>query len=197
MALFHLTATQIKRSEGQSVIASAAYRSGEKLHSEYYGEDSDYSRKKGVISSEILLPSHAPPEYADRETLWNAVEKVERGKNAQLAYSFEISLQNEFSLEENMALARQFLQEQFVSRGMTVDVSFHEKECEDGGTPNPHFHFLCPIRPMEQDGTWGIKQRREYVLDEEGKRISRYRSLTSIPSVPILVSWEGRYDGIG
>ena len=84
MALFHLTATQIKRSEGQSVIASAAYRSGEKLHSEYYGEDSDYSRKKGVINSEILLPSHAPPEYADRETLWNAVEKVERGKNAQL-----------------------------------------------------------------------------------------------------------------
>ena len=54
---------------------------------------------------------------------------------------------------------------------MTVDVSFHEKECEDGGTPNPHFHFLCPIRPMEQDGTWGIKQRREYVLDEEGNRI--------------------------
>ena len=171
MALFHLTATQIKRSEGQSVIASAAYRSGEKLHSEYYGEDSDYSRKKGVISSEILLPSHAPPEYADRETLWNAVEKVERGKNAQLAYSFEISLQNEFSLEENMALARQFLQEQFVSRGMTVDVSFHEPEREEGGTPNPHFHFLCPIRPMNPDGTWGFKQHRVYRLDKDGNRI--------------------------
>ena len=80
-------------------------------------------------------------------------------------------MQNEFSLEENIALAREFLFREFVSRGMTVDVSFHEKECEDGGTPNPHFHFLCPIRPMEQDGTWGIKQRREYVLDEEGNRI--------------------------
>ena len=99
------------------------------------------------------------------------MKKAERGKNAQLAYSFEISLQNEFSLEENIALAREFLFREFVSRGMTVDVSFHEKECEDGGTPNPHFHFLCPIRPMEQDGTWGIKQRREYVLDEEGNRI--------------------------
>ena len=97
--------------------------------------------------------------------------KAERGKTAQLAYSFEISLQNEFSLEENIALARKFLLEQFVSRGMTVDVSFHEKEHEDGGTPNPHFHFLCPIRPIEQDGTWGIKQRREYVLDEDGNRI--------------------------
>ena len=171
MALFHFTVTQTKRSKGQSAIASAAYRSGEKLYSEYYGEYSDYTRKGGVICSDILLPPHAPKEYADRQTLWNAVEKAERGKNAQLAYSFEISLQNEFSLEENIALAREFLFREFVSRGMTVDVSFHEKECEDGGTPNPHFHFLCPIRPMEQDGTWGIKQRREYVLDEEGNRI--------------------------
>ena len=171
MALFHFTVTQTKRSKGQSAIASAAYRSGEKLYSEYYGEYSDYTRKRGVICSDILLPPHAPKEYADRQTLWNAVEKAERGKNAQLAYSYEISLQNEFSLEENIALAREFLFREFVSRGMTVDVSFHEKECEDGGTPNPHFHFLCPIRPMEQDGTWGIKQRREYVLDEEGNRI--------------------------
>ena len=72
-------------------MAAAAYRAGEKLHSEYYGEDSDYTRKGGVICSEILLPSHAPPEYADRETLWNAVEKAERGKKAQLACSFDIS----------------------------------------------------------------------------------------------------------
>ena len=56
------------------------------MYSEYYGEYSDYTRKGGVICSAILLPSHAPPEYADRQTLWNAVEKAERGKNAQLAY---------------------------------------------------------------------------------------------------------------
>ena len=105
MAIFHFTVTQTKRSKGQSAIASAAYRSGERLYSEYYGEYSDYTRKGGVICSDILLPSHAPKEYADRQTLWNAVEKAERGKNAQLAYSFEISLQNEFSLEENIALA--------------------------------------------------------------------------------------------
>ena len=82
MALFHLSVTQTKRSAGQSAIASAAYRSGERLYSEYYGEYSDYTRKGGVICSDILLPSHAPPEYADRQTLWNAVEKAERGKNA-------------------------------------------------------------------------------------------------------------------
>ena len=88
MALFHFTVDQMKRSEGQSAIASAAYRSGERLYSEYYGEYSDYTRKGGVICSDILLPSHAPPEFADRQTLWNAVELVERGKKAQLAYSF-------------------------------------------------------------------------------------------------------------
>ena len=92
IALFHFHVTQIKRSAGQSAVAAAAYRAGEKLHSEYYGEISDYTRKGGVICSEILLPSHAPPEYADRETLWNAVEKAERGKKAQLAYSFDIAL---------------------------------------------------------------------------------------------------------
>ena len=171
MALFHLSVTQTKRSAGQSAIASAAYRAGARLYSEYYGEYSDYTSKGGVICSDILLPSHAPPEYADRQTLWNAVEKAERGKNAQLAYSFDIALQNEFSLEENIALARQFLLENFVSRGMVVDFAVHQPDREDGGIPNPHFHVLCPIRPIEQDGKWGLKQRRVYELDEDGNRI--------------------------
>ena len=171
MALFHLSVTQTKRSAGQSAIASAAYRSGEKLHSEYYGEDSDYTRKGGVICSEILLPSYAPSSFSDRETLWNAVEKAERGKNAQLAYSFDIALQNEFSMEENIDLARQFLLDNFVSRGMVVDFAIHSPDKEDGGIQNPHFHVMCPIRPIEPNGKWGNKQRREYVLDEDGNRI--------------------------
>ena len=147
-------------------MAAAAYRAGEKLHSKYYGEDSDYTRKGGVICSEILLPPQAPPSFSDRETLWNAVEKVERGKRAQLAYSFDIALQNEFSMEENINLARQFLLDNFVSRGMVVDFAIHSPDKEDGGISNPHFHVMCPIRPIEQDGKWGNKQRREYVLDE-------------------------------
>ena len=184
MALFHLSVTQTKRSAGQSAIASAAYRAGERLYSEYYGEYSDYTRKGGVICSDILLPSHAPPEYADRQTLWNAVEKAERGKNAQLAYSFDIALQNEFTIEENIALARQFLLDNFVSRGMTVDVAFHEKETEDGGIPNPHFHFLCPMRPMNPDGTWSFKQHRVYWLDEDGNRIRDQNSKFLFDAVP-------------
>ncbi len=171
IALFHFHVAQVKRSAGQSAIASAAYRAGEKLYSEYYGEVSDYTRKGGVICSGILLPSHAPPEYSDRQTLWNAVEKAERGKKAQLAYSFDIALQNEFSLEENIALARQFLSEYFVSRGMIVDFAIHQPDKEDSGISNPHFHVLCPIRPLDEHGRWGNKQRREYLLDEHGERI--------------------------
>ena len=89
MALFHFHVGQVKRSKGQSAVAAAAYRAGEKLYSEYYGEASDYTQKGGVICSEILLPPQAPADYKNRETLWNAVEKAERGKKAQLAYSFD------------------------------------------------------------------------------------------------------------
>lgn len=167
--LFHFHATQVKRSAGQSVVAAAAYRAGEKLYSDYYGEVADYTRKGGVVCSEILLSAHAPPEYADRQTLWNAVEKVERGKKAQLAYSFDIALQNEFTLEENVALARQFLLENFVSKGMIVDFAVHAPEKD--GIPNPHFHVLSPIRPLKENGEWGAKQHREYLLDEHGNRI--------------------------
>ena len=166
MALYHFHVGQVKRSAGQSAIQSAAYRAGERLCSERYGEYSDYTRKGGVVYTEILLPPHAPREYADRQTLWNAVEAAERGKNAQLAYSFDIALQNEFALEENIALARRFLLDNFVSRGMIADVAVHQPDRE-GGIENPHFHVLCPIRPLNQDGSWGAKQRRVY--RENGK----------------------------
>ena len=170
MALYHFHLEQIKRSKSQKAMAAAAYRAGEKLYSDYYGEVCDYSRKGGVVHSEILLPDHAPREYADRQTLWDAVENAERAKNAQLAHSFDIALQNEFSMEENIALARQFVMEQFVARGMIADLAVHMPD-KDGGIENPHFHVMCPIRPLNPDGTWGIKQRKEYILDENGDRV--------------------------
>jgi len=123
------------------------------------------------MHTEILLPSHAPIEYSNREILWNAVEKVEQHPKAQLAYSFDIALQNEFSLEENIALAREFLQTHFVSRGMIADFAVHLPDPKEGGISNPHFHVLCPIRPLKEDGTWDAKQHRVYELDEEGNRI--------------------------
>ncbi len=109
MALFHFNTKQIKRSQGNSAISSAAYISGRKLHSEYYGEYADYRHKGGVVYHEILLPDHAPRKYADQEVLWNAVEFTEKHKRAQLAYAFNITLQNELSPEENKALAMRFV----------------------------------------------------------------------------------------
>ena len=152
------------------MIAAAAYRAGERLHSSYYNEEADYTKKKGVVYKEILLPSHVPRKYADRETLWNAVEKVEEHPKAQLAYSYDIALQNELTLEENIDLAKRFLQEQFVSRGMICDFAVHMPDPK-GGFPNPHFHVLCPIRPFNMDGSWGSKQKREYTFDKNGRRI--------------------------
>ena len=171
MAQYHFHVTQIKRSAGQSAIASAAYRAGERLYSDYYGEWSDYTRKGGVLHSEILLPENAPAAYADRQTLWNAVEQKEKHKKAQLAYSFDIALQNELTEEENITLARRFVQECLVSRGMICDLAVHRPAPKEGKDPNPHFHVMATMRPLNPDGSWGEKQRREYVLDENGERI--------------------------
>ena len=118
-----------------------------------------------------MLPPNAPEAYLDRAALWNAVEKCEKHPKAQLAYSFDIAMQNELTLEENMELARKFVQEQFVANGMIADLAFHTPDKEKGGIPNPHFHVMTTMRPLNPDGTWGQKQRREYVLDEDGNRV--------------------------
>ena len=109
LADFHFQVKHIKRSAGQSAVACAAYRACEKLHSDYYNETNDYSRKGGLIHSEIDLPEHVPKEYADREYLWNSVERAEKRKDAQLAYSFDFALMNEFTIKENITIARRFI----------------------------------------------------------------------------------------
>lgn len=184
MALYHFHVEQIKRSEGRTAVASAAYRAGEKLHNLWDGETHDYTRKGGVILTEIFLPEHAPKRLSDRYTLWNEVEQVEKRADAQLAYSFDIALQNEFSLDENIALAREYVQEYFVSDGMIVDLAVHQPDREEGGIQNPHFHVLVPIRSLNKDGTWGAKQHRVYRLDEDGNRIKKESGGWEFDAVP-------------
>ena len=111
------------RSRGQSSVESAAYRAGERLEGRYYGKIADYTAKGGVICSEILAPDYVPEPFHNREYLWNAVEEIEKHHKAQLAYSFDFALQNEFSLEENITIARQFVLENFEAKGMIVDTS--------------------------------------------------------------------------
>jgi hypothetical protein len=183
MAIYHLHMQIISRGAGKSAVAAAAYRSGDALTNENEGTHFDYSRKGGIIHSEILLPTNAPREFADRSTLWNAVEKIEKASNAQLAREIEIALPIELSTEQNIALARRYVQQIYVEKGMAADVCVHAPDKE---TPNPHAHIMLTMRPFNEDGTWGAKQRKEYILDEQGNKIydkaKRQYACRSVPS---------------
>ena len=168
MACYHFTLKQVSRGKGASAVAKAAYHSGERLSDAYYGTVHDYTKKAGIVYKEIFLPPHAPEHLKDRETLWNEVEQVEKNKRAQLANNFEIALMNEFSMEDNILLAKAFVKEQFVARGMIADVAIHDPPRKQGEEANPHIHVMCPMRPLNEDGTWGVKQKKEIVLDENG-----------------------------
>lgn len=166
MAIYHCSIKIIKRSEGRSAVAAAAYRSGEKLINEWDGMTHDYTRKGGIVHSEIMLPDHAPPELQDRATLWNSTEQSEKSGKAQLAREIEIALPIELDRQEQLALVRAYVRDTFVAAGMCADFAVHDKE--DG---NPHAHIMLTLRPLEPDGTWGAKCRKEYLLDENGQRI--------------------------
>ncbi len=184
MALYHFHVEPVKRTDGRTAVASAAYRAGEKLLNLWDGETHDYRKKGGVIYTEIILPDHAPRRFYDRSTLWNELEQVEKRADAQLCYSFDLSLQNELSMEENIAMAKEFVEKYFVADGMIADFAVHAPDKEPGGIPNPHFHVLTPIRPLNADGTWGAKQRREYRLDENGQRIKKENGQWDFNAVP-------------
>ncbi len=159
--------TVMSRSDGKSAVASSAYQSCSKLFSEYDGKTKNYTYKwHELFHQEIMLPSNAPPEYADRQTLWNAVEAVEKNWNSQLARRFRMALPREVPSDQYVEMVRKYCQEQFVSKGMICDFAIHDK-----GDGNPHVHFLLTLRSMDEQGRWCPKCRKEYILDEEGKRI--------------------------
>ncbi len=137
----------VQRSRRQSAVAAAAYQSGDRLFSEYDQRQKSYSEKQGIVHTEILLPDNAPPEYADRNTLWNAVEAVENQWNSQLARRFIMALPRELSREEQIRLMREYCQAQFVSKGMIADVAIHDK-----GDGNPHAHI--PTGPPMWASMW-------------------------------------------
>ena len=156
----------VQRSKGKSAVAAAAYRSGTKLVNEWDGMTHDYTRKGGIVHSEILLPAHAPPEFQDRSTLWNSVEQIEKSSNSQLAREIEVALPVELSRDQQLALVRSYVQDNFVSAGMCADFALHDK-----GDGNPHAHILLTVRPLTETGAWGAKCRKVYDLDERGQRI--------------------------
>ena len=186
IAIYHCSIKIVSRGKGKSAVAAAAYRSGEKLMNEWDGLTHDYTKKGGVVHSEILLPAHAPPAFSDRSTLWNSVELSEKSNNAQLAREAEIALPVELSREEQTRLVREYCSSQFVSRGMIADFNLH-----DTGGGNPHAHILLTMRPLDEKGAWLPKSKKEYVLDENGERIRLPSGRYKTRKVD-LVDWNNR-----
>lgn len=152
MAQYHLTVKIISRAAGKSVVAAAAYRACIQLQDNSIGKSFDYSNKKDNVHSEILAPDNAPSWVTDREVLWNEVENIEKRKDAQLAREVEVSLPIEFSMEQNVNLIREYVNDNFVAKGMIADINIHNK---DG---NPHAHILLTLRDITPEG-FGQKNR--------------------------------------
>ena len=159
----------ISRGKSKSAVASAAYISCEKLTNEWDGITHDYHNKKGLLHSQIYLPENVPIELKDRATLWNSVELNEKAINAQLARNFIIALPKELSVEENKKLITDFIKENFVSKGMIVDLAIHNEN--DEGNNNIHAHIMTTLRPINEKEEWQPKSRKEYILDENGEKI--------------------------
>lgn len=156
MAMYHLNVRYFSRRRGQSAVAAASYRSGQRLYDRYYGELHDFTVKGGIVHTMILLPENAPPEFSDRETLWNSVEHAEKYRNSRLAREVEAALPTELTLEEQVRMTERYVTANFVDKGMIADVAIHDK-----GDGNPHVHILLTTREVGFDG-FNPKKNREW-----------------------------------
>jgi hypothetical protein len=157
VAIYRLSAQIVKRSAGRSVTAAAAYRAGIAVPDARSGQTFDYTRRQGVVHTEILVPPDTPDWMLDRAQLWNAVEAAEKRKDAQLARELQLALPHELSAEQRLALALDFVRAEFVARGMIADVAVHLPD-RRGDERNHHAHVLLTLRVITGDG-FGPKAR--------------------------------------
>ncbi|MGV1816885.1 Ti-type conjugative transfer relaxase TraA, partial [Rhizobium rhizogenes] len=152
MAIYHLSMKPIARSGGRSAVASAAYRAAVKLTNERDGLTHDFTRKRGVEHSEIVLPDGAQADWAlDRSALWNAVEHAEKRSDARVAREFELALPHELSSDERLSLTRDFARELANRYGAAVDFAIHHPQGESD-IRNFHAHVLMTTRTVGPDG---------------------------------------------
>ncbi len=177
MAIYHLRLKVISRSLGQtggggrkSVVAAAAYRSGQRLYDDSQGRWFQYD-KPDVVHTEILAPEGSPAWVFDRQTLWNMVERAEKRKDAQLTREVEITLPRELTPEQRIDLVRRFVSEQFVARGMVADIGIHVPEAADG-REQPHCHCLLTLRRLDTSTPTGFAAKKEIDWNEP-EEISR------------------------
>ena len=166
MNYFHLEAKVVSRGAGRSVIAAAAYASCSRLYNDYDGLTHDYTRKQGCLYSEVFLPEFAPPEWKDRQVLWEAVETVEKTKDSRLARELVVALPSELSLDDWKGMLERFVREQGIDLGMCADVNIHDPYPLGH---NPHSHILFTMRPLDENGKWQAKTQKEYLCKRGGE----------------------------
>ena len=164
MAIYHLEAKMVSRGAGRSAVAASAYLSCSRMLNDYDGVQHDYTRKQGLAWQAVFLPPMAPPEWQDREKLWNAVEEAEKTKDSRLAREFVAALPIELSRQQQIELLQDFIREQFVDEGMCADVAIHDT---DGH--NPHAHILLTVRPLTETGAWQHKTEKEHLWVKDGE----------------------------
>ncbi len=194
MAIYHLRLKVISRALGRaarpggatrrSVVAAAAYRSGEKLYDSSQGKWFEF--ENDVVHTEILAPPHSPPFVFDRQALWNIVERAEKRPDAQLAREVEISLPRELTKDQQVTLVRAFVQDQFVSRGMVADIGIHSPHASDG-KDQPHAHVLLTLRPLDATSKTGfsvLKNRDWNETKEVAKAVAQARKRFNNTGLP-------------
>lgn len=159
----------IGRSSGRSVIAAAAYRSGEKIHDDRQGIDHDYRYREDVVHKELLFPKDAPAWVAgiDRERFWNTADAAEKRKDSQVCRELRVMIPRELPPDERLSVVREFVLRHFVDKGMVADVCWHNSPASDGGQ-NPHAHIMLTMRPLVAGG-FGQKVRHDMIPCPEGR----------------------------
>ncbi|CAI3301748.1 MobQ family relaxase [Enterococcus faecalis] len=167
MAIYHFSMQVAKRENGKrSLIAMAAYRSGERLYSELYEKENYYGHRSVKPDAFILKPDYVPEEFGNREYLWNKMELAETSSNAQLCREVNIALPVELSNEDQKELMTKYVQKMFVSKGMIADVAIHRDDSN-----NPHVHIMLTMRKVDENGQILNKRKRVLLLDEHGKQV--------------------------
>ena len=192
MAMYHLHVRFVKRSEGKSSVAAAAYRAGERLIDPYRqqqaekareleanGEQAgqvlphilDFRHKAGQVQhAEVMTPGHVPDRLSDRQPMWGTVEDTLNYKTGQPAFEVEVALPRELSPEQRVELARGFAQREFVDNGLIVDLCIHMGVASDGGE-HPHAHMLITTRRWDEHGNMTKAARDLQDKPHELKRI--------------------------
>ena len=162
MAIYHFSVKTLSRATGRSATAAAAYRAACIIQDERTGQVFDYTRKGGIVLTEIVTPHgmQAPAWATDRERLWNEAEKAETRINSRVAREAEIALPHDLPATEREALTRELAQLIADRYNVPVDYSIHEP-ARNGDDRNHHAHILFATREIGPDG-FGKKTR---VLD--------------------------------